>query len=98
MPHDDDMDSRLTALETRFDTILPTLATKSDLAELRAEVHKMSSEVKGWFIATAIVVVVAMFTIANVMLSHVKNQAAPAASPAPIIIQVPTQVPPPQSK
>lgn len=30
------MDRRLIILETRFDTILPTLATKSDLIELRA--------------------------------------------------------------
>ncbi|MDM5178743.1 hypothetical protein PO883_16200 [Massilia sp. DJPM01] len=34
-PYDGGMDRRLTVLETRFDTILPTLATKADLAELR---------------------------------------------------------------
>ncbi|HEX9172297.1 MAG TPA: hypothetical protein VF861_06520 [Telluria sp.] len=33
------MDRRLTILETRFDTVLPTLATKADLAELRADVR-----------------------------------------------------------
>jgi hypothetical protein len=31
------LDRRPTILETRFDTILPMLATKADLAELRAE-------------------------------------------------------------
>lgn len=31
------MDRRLIVLETRFDTILPMLATKADLAELKAE-------------------------------------------------------------
>jgi hypothetical protein len=31
------MDRRVTILETRFDTILPMLATKADLAELKAE-------------------------------------------------------------
>jgi hypothetical protein len=31
------LDRRLTILETRFDTILPMLATKADLAELKAE-------------------------------------------------------------
>ena len=36
-PYDKDMDRRLTVLETRFDTILPTLATKSDLEALRTE-------------------------------------------------------------
>ena len=33
------MDRRLIILETRFDVILPTLATKSDLTELRAELR-----------------------------------------------------------
>jgi hypothetical protein len=31
------MDRRLIVLETRFDTILPNLATKTDLIELKAE-------------------------------------------------------------
>jgi hypothetical protein len=38
-PYDKEMDRRLTVLETRFDTILPTLATKNDLEALRAEVR-----------------------------------------------------------
>jgi hypothetical protein len=38
-PYDKDMDRRLTLLETRFDTILPTLATKGDMEALRAEFH-----------------------------------------------------------
>lgn len=33
------MDKRLTGLETRFDAILPTLATKVDLAEVRSELR-----------------------------------------------------------
>lgn len=32
------MDKRLAILEMRFDTVLPTLATKADLAELRTEI------------------------------------------------------------
>ncbi len=36
-PYDKEMDRRLTVLETRFDTILPTLATKSDLEALRSD-------------------------------------------------------------
>ncbi|NHZ41050.1 hypothetical protein [Massilia aquatica] len=39
-PHDFALDRRLTVLETRFDTILPTLATKADLAELRLDMHE----------------------------------------------------------
>ena len=40
-PYDTDMDRRLTVLETRFDTILPTLATKADLVELRLDVDRI---------------------------------------------------------
>ena len=32
------MDKRLAILEMRFDTVLPTLATKADLAEFRTEI------------------------------------------------------------
>lgn len=32
------MDKRVSILEMRFDTVLPTLATKADIAELRTEV------------------------------------------------------------
>jgi hypothetical protein len=40
------MDRRLIILETRFDTILPTLATKADLVELRAEMRAMTAELR----------------------------------------------------
>ena len=46
-PHDFALDRRLTVLETRFDTILPTLATKADLGALRLEVEKIRSELLG---------------------------------------------------
>lgn len=38
-PYDEGMEHRMTALETRFDTILPTLATKADVEALRAEIE-----------------------------------------------------------
>jgi hypothetical protein len=45
------MDRRLIILETRFDTILPTLATKTDVLELKAklkqEIMDSFSELKG---------------------------------------------------
>ena len=34
------MDTRMTMLETRFDTILPTLATKEDLKSLELKLTK----------------------------------------------------------
>lgn len=48
-PYDKDMDRRLIVLETRFDTILPTLATKSDLEALRAEVQVGFGSLRGDF-------------------------------------------------
>ena len=52
------MDRRITILETRFDTILPTLATKADLAELRAElkgdVHSLKADISKWLVGIVI--------------------------------------------
>ncbi|MES2758353.1 MAG: hypothetical protein V4693_13345 [Pseudomonadota bacterium] len=52
------MDRRLVILETRFDTILPTLATKADLVELRAEMRAMNAELRAdmqkWMTTTLI--------------------------------------------
>ena len=44
------MDRRLIVLETRFDTILPTLATKTDLigmkSELKADIEELRAETR----------------------------------------------------
>ncbi|TFW35790.1 hypothetical protein [Massilia horti] len=40
------LDRRVTILETRFDTILPMLATKADLAELRGEFRARFAELE----------------------------------------------------
>jgi hypothetical protein len=43
-PRDSDyyqLDRRLTVLETRFDTILPTLATKADLGEVKSQLKTL---------------------------------------------------------
>ncbi len=46
------LDRRLTILETRFDTVLPTLATKADLAELKAtlkaDIQSESARLSRW--------------------------------------------------
>jgi hypothetical protein len=50
------MDRRLIILETRFDTILPTLATRTDLielkSELKAELRDLKAEMHKWMTAT----------------------------------------------
>ena len=47
-PYDESMDRRLVVLETRFDVILPTLATKHDLELLRGELKDhMNASIEG---------------------------------------------------
>jgi Mg2+ and Co2+ transporter CorA len=46
-PYHGDMEPRVTALETRLDTILPTLATKADIADMRADTQKNLAEMRG---------------------------------------------------
>ena len=41
--HDSVLAVRLTALETRIDTILPTLATKADIGEVKADIGEVKA-------------------------------------------------------
>ena len=82
------MDARLTALETRFDTVLPTLATKADFAELKAEMHHNNTMVTRWMLATVIGL---FFGFAGLFyaVSNGARQAVSAQPPPPIIINMP---------
>jgi hypothetical protein len=55
------LDRRLTVLETRFDTIVPTLATKADLsdlkAELKAHIFGVKADLAKWLATLAITMV-----------------------------------------
>jgi hypothetical protein len=87
-PYDGAMEHRVTTLETRLDTVLPTLATKADLADLRSEMHKGFGEMVKWIVGTGFVGLAAMITI----MTFVLNNAVPkVATPTqqPIIINVP---------
>jgi hypothetical protein len=66
------LDRRLTILETRFDTILPTLATKADLAELRAELKAEIAGLSRWMATMAITMVLgfASMLVALLKLGH----------------------------
>jgi hypothetical protein len=81
------MEARLTKLETRLDTILPTLATKGDVSEAKSHITMWLSGVI--LAATAIIITVLAFML---------NRAVPiqpSAQSAPIIIY-PQQAPAPQ--
>ena len=72
---------RMTALETRLDTILPTLATKADIHQAVGETHK-------WMIAT----VIGLFLGFGGLFLAMSNALKPSpvlAQPQPIIIQLP---------
>ena len=74
----DEMEARLIKLETRIETILPTLATKGDVSEAKADIIK-------WLAGIAFASVAVIISVLAFML----NRAVPIQSPAqqvPIII------------
>ena len=77
------MESRLTTLEVRFDTVLPTLATKADIEGLRADVQK-------WMVATIIGLFVGFGGLFVAMTNILRPPVMPVqqAQP-PVIITVP---------
>jgi Mg2+ and Co2+ transporter CorA len=97
-PDDRGMEQRLTALEARLDTILPTLATKADVAEIRVDMNKMNAEIKTWTLATVLTIIgtmlAAIFGIATIF-----NAASQGSrpQPAPIIITLPAASTPSKS-
>lgn len=54
---------RLTALETRLDVILPTLATKADIAEVKTAIAESKSSLLIWGITTAVAVVAILVSL-----------------------------------
>jgi len=82
-PHNGDMEHRITALETRLDTILPTLATKADIQQATSETHK-------WMLGTVIGLFIGFGGLFFAMSNALKP--IPSSTPmqqAPIIINVP---------
>jgi len=59
MAHAVDMEHRMTAVEA----ILPTLATKADVAEVRADLERGQKETRAWMLATVLGMVVAIASL-----------------------------------
>lgn len=55
------LERRITILETRWDAILPTLATKADLAELKAElkdsIYSESGRLTRWLVTLTVTMI-----------------------------------------
>lgn len=89
-PHDDNMEHRVTALETRLDTILPTLATKADIGEIRSDLHRNDAAIKSWMVATFIALFLGFAGLFFTMTSSLRSGEHTTPQPqAPIVIQVP---------
>lgn len=92
-PHDGGMESRVAKLEA----IIPTLATKADVAELRTDIERGQKENRTWMLATVIALFLGVLAVGNFIANGLRSgHGAPAAQPAPIIIQIPAQPTPPE--
>ena len=67
---------RQIALEARFDTILPTLATKADVEALRADIHK-------WMVGSMIGLFIGFGGLAAALGQLLK----PPSPAAPVVVQ-----------
>lgn len=97
-PYDADMDRRLTVLETRFDTILPTLITKEEfycatseigkeMVNIRLEMHQLYVSGMKWMIGMVLTIILSIVgtgvTLSNLIRSiHVPPPAISATAPA----------------
>ena len=95
--HDSVLAVRLTALETRIDTILPTLATKADIGEVKADIGAAIGDAKAAIAETKSAIITwmtaSLFALTAIFLSSlffVANRLTPvvgagqtAAVPAP---------------
>lgn len=95
-PHDGNMDARITAIETRLDTVLPTLATRTDIESVKSEIHKSAGDTHKWMIATVIGLFLGFGGLFLAM-SNALKPAAQAPQSSPIVIQIPSAPPPPAS-
>jgi hypothetical protein len=100
-PCDVEIEHRLTALETRLEVILPTLATKADIAEVKAAIAESKSSLLVWGITTAVAVVAILVSVmfflaeqlqltssdesASQPVSQLRTVSAPTSTSAPTI-------------
>jgi hypothetical protein len=89
------MDSeRLIALEAQYNAIVPTLATKADVAALRAEIQGWIADTHKWMIGTIIGLFIGFAGLFIGMGQILKDAAPPVAgtpqqSSPPVVIYLP---------
>jgi len=83
------MEKRIADLEA----VIPSLATKLDLADLRAEMHKGFNDQIKWIVGTGLGGIVLFATIMTFVLNNAVPKSPPAPQPAPVTIQAPQAAP-----
>lgn len=75
----------------RIETRLDQTATKEDIAAVKAEIHRGIVETQRWMIATVVGLFIGFGGLFMAMTNALKPSAAPAtaASPPPVIINIP---------
>lgn len=84
------METRLTSLEARFDTVLPTLATHTDISTLELKISKVESTLVKWFAGVGIAIITVLLSAMSFFFLSIHS--APPQVPQPIIIQIPAPV------
>jgi len=85
---------------TKLEALLPTLATKADLGDLKVELEKGHKENRAWMLATVIALFLGTLAVGNFLAAGLKESTKDSVPkettvPQPIIIQLPAQTPPP---
>lgn len=103
-PDNGPMEARVSVLEAKWESVIPTLATKSDIAgtkselsELRADMHKGFADQTKWIIGTAVAGMAVFITVMTFVLNNAVPKASSPPQQPPIIINVPTQQAPTQA-
>ena len=89
-PPDIETEHRLTALETRLDVVLPTLATKADIAELKAAIAAAKSSLLVWGITTAVAVVAILVSLLLFLAQQLEPASSDDSTSQPVVSRVPT--------
>jgi len=81
---------RLTALETRLDVILPTLATKADIAEVKAAIAGTKASLLVWGITTAVAVVAILASLLLFLAQQLETTPSDESASQPVVSRLPT--------
>ncbi len=87
------LEAILPTLATKADITELRLATKADVAEIRTDLHETAGETHKWMIATVIGLFIGFGGLFLAM-SNALKPASPVAAQAPVIINVPPATPP----